>query len=100
MNAFESLEHHHRTRDRCEKIANVELHYFVAGAGAGVLHGTRHGCGAGWRHLGGRDREIRILECRIAEAKTEREQWLAGEIEVVVAAASRLVVVDERQLAF
>ena len=42
---------------------------------------------------------VGILERRVAQPKAERKERLAGEIEVVVAAAGRLVIVDERQLA-
>ena len=44
------------------------------------------------------DAQARVLERRVAQPEPEREERLAGEVEVVVAAAGRLVVVDERQL--
>ena len=44
------------------------------------------------------DRKSRILEGRVAQPEAERKERLPGEIEVVVAAAGRLVIVDERQL--
>src|SRR5256885_13691609 len=42
------------------------------------------------------DRQIRVLEGRVAQSKSERKERLPGEIDVVVATAGRLVVVDER----
>ena len=42
----------------------------------------------------------RVLERRVAQPEAERKERLPGEVDVVVAAAGRLVVVVERQLAF
>src|SRR5687767_14122542 len=70
----------------------------MPGAVAGVRHGE-----ADLRRLRRADRVRRyakrvVLERRVAETKAEREQRMASEVEVIIAATGWLVVVDEWQL--
>ena len=118
MDAREAAKHDDRARDAREHVTDVELHDLVAGAvpgvgdrGAdrdarGIAGRARTGARGGargerrHRHGVGRDAEVRVLERRVAQPVAEREEWLAGEVEVVVTATGRLVVVREWQLPF
>src|SRR4051812_31609186 len=97
MNAGEPGKLNVRTRHARYQVPYVELNDFVARARPGIRDGTT--CRRGSIGIDRRtDDEARVLEGRVAQPEAEREQRLACEIEVVVAAASWLVVIYERQL--
>ena len=72
--SLEALQLHHRPRNGCEDVANVELRDLVAVTRTRVADLESDGRGAGRGNLRGFEDEVRVLERGVAQAVAEREQ--------------------------